>query len=439
MELYGTLRPVILEPALSGLDLNAILGARWFAGKGARIERVRRLAVVSPPGAAGFLAVLAIRTSDGVEDLYTFPGELAGEELRESADPGLWRALFELAAGGGTIEGDGCRLHGMAGPAAAGQRASELDVRPLGADQSHTTFVLGGSYALKCYRRLAPGPHPEIELTRTLTAAGFAHIPAVQGSAILDLDGQQFGLLHLQAYLPGAEDGFAVARRELGARSPIEWAAACGRVLAELHGVLAEELGSEPATDAALERWRGAAVAQLEQAERELDGPGLAALRSARPRLDALLDRLGPGEPTDEPALVCRIHGDVHIGQFLRDPDGRLAIIDFEGEPGRSTDERREPASPMRDLATLLRSFDHAGFWVESVQPAAAPDVEFWISAAREACVRGYREASAGAGFAPRLLAALEAEKAVKELLYAQRFVPDWMKVAVSGLRRLCR
>jgi maltokinase len=149
---------------------------------------------------------------------------------------------------------------------------------------------------------------------------------------------------------------------------------------------------------------------------------------------------------------VCRIHGDLHIGQFLRRPDGRLALIDFEGEPGRSTDERRAAASPMRDLATLLRSFDHAGFWLQSLQRAPHEDasgprdgaaVEAWIAAAREACVQGYREASksiaAAAPFAPRLLAALEAEKAVNELLYAQRFVPDWTGVATNGLLRLCR
>jgi maltokinase len=148
---------------------------------------------------------------------------------------------------------------------------------------------------------------------------------------------------------------------------------------------------------------------------------------------------------------VCRIHGDLHIGQFLRKPDGALAIIDFEGEPGRTTGERRACASPMRDLATLLRSFDHAGYWVRSLRPAtdagAEPDadatVEAWISAAREACIQGYREASASSvspiAFAPRLLTALEAEKAVNELLYAQRFVPDWMDVATNGLRRLCR
>ena len=53
-----------------------------------------------------------------------------------------------------------------------------------------------------------------------------------------------------------------------------------------------------------------------------------------------------------------RIHGDLRLGRLLVADDG-YRVVDFEGDPLRSLDERRRPDSPARDVASVLRSLDH--------------------------------------------------------------------------------
>ena len=143
------------------------------------------------------------------------PAALRDGRIVEAEGP-LWRALVAACLDGTTLAGDGLVLTGTAGPVPAPVVAE--DVRPLGIDQSNTSVVLGGRTVLKCYRRVAPGGHPEIELTRWLSGRGLACLPAVHGSATVSLGGgEPAGALLLQDFVADGRDGWLAAEAELGA------------------------------------------------------------------------------------------------------------------------------------------------------------------------------------------------------------------------------
>src|SRR5262249_46483723 len=72
-----------------------------------------------------------------------------------------------------------------------------------------------------------------------------------------------------------------------------------------------------------------------------------------------LSDRLRELIPASVNAVKIRHHGDFHRGQMLIVKDD-VVILDFEGEPRRSIQERRRKAPAARDIAGLIRSIDYS-------------------------------------------------------------------------------
>ena len=142
-----------------------------------------------------------------------------------------------------------------------------------------------------------------------------------------------------------------------------------------------------------------------------------------------------------------RIHGDYHLGQVLI-AQNDVAIIDFEGEPGRSLAERRAKSSPLRDVAGMLRSFDYAaamaleehrqGF--DALDERTRARAVEWRDTTSAAFLAAYREHVAGAATTaedPALSAALLElfllQKGIYEIEYELGNRPAWLRIPLRG------
>jgi maltokinase len=374
-----------------------LAAARWFGGKSGAIGTVE----VEDRLELGGGAALSILLVDGTDRYVWSEGEIAAALLQPGTVPERGRWQFR---------GDPVT------PAAAVER-------PIGLDQSNTSYVVGEQLVVKLYRRIWPGVHPEVELGRHLTeTARLDCVPAFAGS----LHWGDHAVALVQEYVPG-EDGWAWGADAIIAGEVAD-IARLGTESARLHAALAE-YGSSIATAADLQEWRTRAEAQLEHVLEIVPADVAAGLREYRPRILAELAAL---ESPARAVALQRVHGDFHIGQVQRTDAGRLVVLDLEGEPTKPVAERSRPGPALRDVAAMLRSFDHIGRYVErDLRPGQVSAIEDWIERARAAFLEGYGPVDEG------LLRALEVEKETYEFIYAAAFMPDWMYAPVGGMRWL--
>ncbi len=428
--------------AAAVLDPAAISSARWFAGKGREIADATPADALAVPGGDGAsLLLVDVTSTAGDVERYLVPVSRDGALLEaEACEHALWPALAHCITSGGRIEG-------VAGAAEARPGTDAIVVPPgargLTTDQSNTSVVLGESLVLKCYRRLEPGTHPEPEVLAALSGIDCGVAPSSAGSLVYrDREGRETDLALLYGYVDGTPVGWEAIIASLTARlgSPdaealVEEAGALAAAAAALHVALGEALGVVRASADDAARLEDDALRQLDEALAVLapDDPLHALSPHARRRLQGLRRLAG--------APLTRVHGDLHVAQFVRSPHG-LVAVDFEGEPGRPLEQRRLRTSPLRDLACLLLSLDHVAVAAarrHAFEPAMLAAAQAWSTAAREHALERYAAATAGIGLVVDrdLLRAFEVEKECRELLYAATVLPEWLYAPQATLRRL--
>ena len=142
----------------------------------------------------------------------------------------------------------------------------KAEVTLLAAEQSNSLLTIGDVAMLKIYRRILPDEHPEAEMERYLTEAGFTHAPPLLGHVIrIASDGTPFTLGTALGFVRNEGDAWSWIldhlSRALHLLTPATGAdipesdllsdceaivAAIGMRLGELHAILSHET-SHPA------------------------------------------------------------------------------------------------------------------------------------------------------------------------------------------------
>jgi len=335
--------------------------------------------------------------------------------------------------------------------------ATGLDSLVLGGEQSNTSLVFGDESILKVFRRLSPGPNPDLEVTTALARLGSEQIAEPLGYIETSLEGVTTSLAILSHYLRLATDGWTLA-----ATSVRDLYASAGDTAGDTSGVAAHS-GSLHAADAGGDfagesRRLGIATAAVhadlaaafgteelgseemvelsEQMFRKLDLT-VAAVPELAKHSDMISDAYHQLAKLRGPVPVQRVHGDYHLGQVMRTENGWV-VLDFEGEPATPLVQRRALSSPLRDVAGMLRSFDYASRYqlIGHPEEAALSDVaRDWERRNATAFCAGYAEAGGLDPVANQvLLRASQLDKAVYEVLYEARHRPSWLPIPLDSL-----
>jgi maltose alpha-D-glucosyltransferase / alpha-amylase len=354
--------------------------------------------------------------------------------------------------------------------------------------------------ALKLFRRVEPGLHPEVEITSRLADAGFARLPVVAG--VIDyarmgepsssigmftlprqsVESQVDGWTHAMDWLSRLFD--QAATRDFpaailtppspGAAPPaavgelmsdyLEIAAAIGRRTADLHLSLGAEsadprFAPEPLRredlTAAVKRSLALAGRTLDHLEaalraKPLDMPAdvvarAGALLEARAEL---LDTIRSAASITPTTVKIRIHGDYRLGQVLL-AEGDVYIQNVEGNVSWPAAAQREKQSPLRDVASLLRSFAYAAQVARLTRAASRPDKDAhlsrwahaWQAWAAMSFLQAYGAAAAASPALPgdatereAILRFFMVDRALRELDGELHNRSQWIGIPAAGL-----
>ena len=481
---------------------------RWFGSRGELIRKVRladavRLKAHPLPI---YLSVLHVDV-DGRRDTYALPLALTPEDEAQTiidTTPHAAIAWIETPKSRGLLHDAAVHedfwlklfrwwQRGSRGRSLKGLYVAEMDrqlagetvssARVLSGEQSNSSAIIDDKFFVKLYRRLEVGLNPETEMLEYLTESGFQFVPALYGKLSFSRPRERYALGVVQEALSVEQDGWDYAldiigrfldrvtelsppadelptsfsdtiptRLEEVAPEMVSLASVLGIRTAELHLALSKaEAGGltpeEPSPDD-LPRLVERVKNEIARTRKSIEDD----YPKASPIDDELWDRglrfLDDVAELGIPSSKIRIHGDLHLGQVILS-DGEYYILDFEGEPARSLEERRRSDYGLRDVGGMLRSIEYAALSAWHRREEEDEELKEWVRYLVEwseaIFLDGYFSASEEGPYAQPdhlrepLVWLYLLDKALYEVRYELNNRPSWAWLPLDGLQRILR
>ncbi|UYN84234.1 MAG: hypothetical protein KIT89_03240 [Microcella sp.] len=297
-----------------------------------------------------------------------------------------------------------------------------------GVDMTNWNVVIDDVVIIKVTTRLGDGDRA-VRLVSAVSRHAPDAVPTLYGALELHSPDDVAVVATATALVPGAVDGWTWAVDELEAHldggASTAWPAAVGAMLAGVHAALRRETEAVgcSADDAHL-------VSAFVRDAHELSTDDDPLARRLAARLDAMLHDVTALTAGSAPRFA--IHGDLHLGQLLRDLDHRFTLIDFDGDPQAALGH--DEADAAVDLAHLLVSIDLVGAIAAKRRQHDDPRIIDWCTQMQQQLLSAYRTELARRGSSELLDAArlpgLRAAQLVRELTYARDYLPRWSYAA---------
>ncbi|QYA25261.1 trehalose synthase [Gramella sp. MT6] len=375
----------------------------------------------------------------------------------------------------------------------------------MGGEQSNTSIIYNEKFVMKFFRRIYTSKNPDYEISRFLTEkSNFKNTPAYVGSINLALvNGDTITLSLMQDLLENEGDAWKYMLQELKSvfsniekkkikvnnlpdislyqRQPINTippeiidfaglniflkVSKLALRTAEMHIALGSDMQDTAFTPT---KYNGDYAVWLknrliymfqnrlntiENNMHKLDGEALKLANDFLDKKKEIREHFLNFDWTKMKSERIRIHGDYHLGQVLVDHDD-FYLLDFEGEPESTIQDRKVKQPPLKDVAGMFRSFHYAiystifnntgSFSTSQDEMFKAGEVlyKYMIGVFMETYVDKVQTENLNIGYKQEIEFLLDyclLEKAVYELGYELNSRPRWTIIPLRGIASILK